>query len=91
MELNNSAYWRMSSVSPTIFGIPCLSYCPIFIFLLHIRVWTLILSILVIGFSGILVKYGYTFSVFIRKISSIIRGNKISQRPWWFIERFRGY
>ncbi len=89
--MNDSSLWRMASISPKILGIPCLAYCPIFIWLIHMRMWTLTLSILIIAFSGVLAKYGYTYSVFIRKISSFLRGKQISAKPWWVIERFRGY
>lgn len=89
--MNNSSLWRMASVSPTVMGIPCLAYCPIFIWLLHFRMWTLMFSIVTIVFSGILARYGYTYTVFIRKILYSFRGKQILARPWWFIERFSGY
>jgi intracellular multiplication protein IcmT len=89
--MNSPALWRMASVSPVIFGIPCLAYCPLFICLLHMKIWTLICSVTIIAFSGVLAKYGYTYTVFIRKIASVLRGKQISSNPWWFIERFRGY
>ena len=75
--MNNSSLWRMASVSPTVMGIPCLAYCPIFIWLLHFRMWTLMFSIVTIVFSGILARYGYTYTVFIRKILYSFRGKQI--------------
>ncbi|WP_229294401.1 type IVB secretion system protein IcmT, partial [Legionella pneumophila] len=56
---------------------------PIFLFLMHIRVWTGVLVLVSAIFFGIIEHYGFTVPVFLRWLRSFLAGSVRSARPWW--------
>lgn len=81
--------WRWASQELTILGIPCIAFFPVFIFLFHFRWWTFYLSITFILFFAILSKFGLSIKVLLRKLSHLLRGNRIYSRPWYYRNRFK--
>ncbi|CAG9261002.1 conserved hypothetical protein [Burkholderia diffusa] len=83
--------WRDVSRIPKLAGIPCIAYLPIFIWLFHMRLWTLYLAGAVIIFFAVLAKYGLTFKVLWAKLVHLLRGSRLYARPWWYRNRFRDH
>lgn len=80
--------WRYASIEPTLLGIPCIAYLPIFIFMYHISWTTFYISVGTIAFYGLLAKFGFTLTVLLGKIQHVLRGTRIYARPWWYRKRF---
>lgn len=80
--------WRYASVEPTLLGIPCIAYTPLFIFMYHISWLTFYIAVGVIVFYGILARLGYPFTVLLNKVLHLLRGSRIYARPWWYRKRF---
>ncbi|MBR4876278.1 MAG: IcmT/TraK family protein [Rhodocyclaceae bacterium] len=80
--------WRHASRTPTLLGIPCVAYLPIFLWLFHMRWWTLYTAVGVIVFSAVLAKFGLTFAVLWQRFLHLLRGSEIYARPWWYRNRF---
>lgn len=78
-----TSHWRDSARSPRFFLVDARAAFPVFLFLLHIRVWTGILVILSAVFFGIVEHYGFTIPVFLRWLRSFLAGTVKSSRPWW--------
>jgi intracellular multiplication protein IcmT len=81
--------WRHASAVPTFLKIPCTAYLPLFIWLFHMRWWTLWCAIGVIVFFAVLARFGLTFKVLWAKFLHRLRGSRIYARPWWYRNRFR--
>ncbi len=78
-----SAHWRDSARNPRFFMVDARAAFPIFLFLMHIRIWTGLLVIVSAIFFGILEHYGFTVPVFLRWIRGFIAGPVKSAQPWW--------
>lgn len=77
------ASWRDSSRAPRFFFIDGLAAFPLLLFLLHIRLWTFILTIGATLFFTILNRYGFTVSVFLRWLRNFLAGPRKLSLPWW--------
>jgi len=84
----NRSVWRDASMTPSLFGIPCIAYTPIFLWLFHIRWWTLYTAIGIIVLFGVLRRFGLTYTVIWHKFAHLLRGSRIYARPWWYRNRF---
>lgn len=80
---SGNAHWRDSARSPRFFLVDARAAFPIFIFLMHIRVWTGVLVLVSAVFFGILERYGFTVPVFLRWLRSFLAGPFKSSQPWW--------
>ncbi|WP_370632118.1 IcmT/TraK family protein [Gilliamella sp. ESL0441] len=89
-NIKKKCIWRHASKTPKLMGIPCISYISLFAWLLHMRMWTFLLSLIILICSALLAKFGITLSVFIRQIQHYLRGSRVTGRPWWYRNRFRG-
>lgn len=78
-----TAHWRDSARSARFFLVDARAAFPIFLFLMHIRVWTAILVIVSAIFFGIIEHYGFTVPVFLRWLRSTLAGPVKSAQPWW--------
>ncbi|WP_220460797.1 IcmT/TraK family protein [Pseudomonas monteilii] len=87
----SASIWQHASRSPKIFGIPCMAFSPIFIFLFHCRMWTFTLAVTVIVFFAVLAHFGLSFKVLWGKVLHLMRGSTIYARPWWYRNRFRDF
>jgi len=78
-----SAHWRDSARSARFFMVDARAAFPIFLFLMHIRVWTGMIVIFSAIFFGILEHYGFTVPVFLRWIRLFFAGSVKTATPWW--------
>ncbi|MDP1602308.1 MAG: IcmT/TraK family protein [Legionella sp.] len=80
---SQTAHWRDSARSARFFIVDARAAFPIFLFLMHIRVWTGVLVILSAVFFGIIEHYGFTVPVFLRWLRNFLSGRIKSAQPWW--------
>lgn len=78
-----TSHWRDSARSARFFVVDARAAFPIFLFLMHIRVWTGVLVLVSVIFFGIIEHYGFTVPVFLRWLRSFLAGSVRSARPWW--------
>lgn len=78
-----TASWRDSARTARFFMVDARAAFPIFIFLMHIRVWTGVLVITSAIFFGILEHYGFTVPVFLRLARCFVAGPVKLSKPWW--------
>lgn len=78
-----TSHWRDSARTARFFMVDARAAFPIFIFLMHIRVWTGMIVILSAVFFAIIEHYGFTVPVFLRWIRSFVAGPVKSSQPWW--------
>lgn len=82
-QFASTSHWRDSARSPRFFIVDARASFPVFIFLMHIRLWTAILVMISFVFFGIVEHYGFTMPVFLRWIRSLLAGPVKSSKPWW--------
>lgn len=82
MRHPESAHWRDSARIPKFFFMDAYSAIPLLLFLLHIRIWTFILAVLVCIFFSILNRFGFSLPVFVRWLRAFIAGNNRYSRSW---------
>ncbi len=80
---DSTSHWRDSARTARFFMVDARAAFPIFLFLMHIRVWTGILVILSAVFFSIIEHYGFTVPVFLRWLRSFAAGPVKSSQPWW--------
>ena len=78
-----NAHWRDSARPARFFIIDAKAVFPIFLFLLHIKLWTFILALAITLFFSMLNRFGYTTEVFFRSARSFFAGNRKMAIPWW--------
>lgn len=78
-----TAHWRDSARSARFFMVDARAAFPIFLFLMHIRVWTGFLVLVSAVFFGIIEHYGFTVPVFLRWLRLFVAGYVKSSNPWW--------
>ncbi|KTD28726.1 phosphoesterase [Legionella israelensis] len=78
-----TTHWRDSARSARFFMVDARAAFPIFIFLMHIRIWTALLVLVSAVIFGIIEHYGFTVPVFLRWIRSFLGGRLKSSQPWW--------
>lgn len=77
------AHWRDSARYPRFFIIDARAAFPILLALIHMRLWTFILALIVTLFFAVLHRYGFTITVFGRWALSLIGGPRKIAVPWW--------
>ncbi len=80
---SETTHWRDSARIARFFMVDARAAFPVFLFLMHIRVWTGLLVIFSAIFFAIIEHYGFTVPVFLRWIRSFIAGSIKSSQPWW--------
>lgn len=80
---SETSHWRDSARSARFFMVDARAAFPIFIFLMHIRIWTGVLVIVSALFFGFIEHYGFTVPVFLRWLRSLLAGKNRSSTPWW--------
>ncbi len=78
-----TAHWRDSARSARFFMVDARAAFPIFLFLMHIRLWTGLMVLASALFFGILEHFGYTVPVFFRTLRTFLAGNIKISKPWW--------
>lgn len=82
-KFSATASWRDSARSARFFMVDARAAFPVFIFLMHIRLWTGLLVLISAVFFAILEHYGYTIPVFLRWLRTFFAGSIKSSQPWW--------
>lgn len=77
------AHWRDSARSARFFIIDARAAFPLLLFLLHIQWWSFTLSVVTMAFFGLLERYGFSLTVFLRWLRSILAGPRKVAIPWW--------
>ena len=80
---SSTAHWRDSARTPRFFIVDARAAFPIFLFLMHIRIWTGCLVLVSLVFFGVIEKFGYTLPVFVRTLRLFFAGPIKSAQPWW--------
>ena len=80
---SDSAHWRDSARNARFFMVDARAAFPIFLFLMHIRIWTGLIVVVSAVFFGIIEHYGFTVPVFLRWLRSVAAGDIKVSRPWW--------
>lgn len=78
-----TSHWRDSARSARFFMVDARAAFPIFLFLMHIRIWTGVLVLVSAVFFAIIEHYGFTVPVFLRWSRSFLAGSIKSSQPWW--------
>ncbi len=78
-----TAHWRDSARNARFFMVDARAAFPIFLFLMHIQVWTGILVIVSLVFFGVIEHYGFTVPVFLRWLRCFFAGRHKFSQPWW--------
>ncbi len=78
-----TAHWRDSARSARFFIVDARAAFPIFLFLMHMHIWTGVLVLVSAVFFGILEHYGFTVPVFLRWLRNVFSGSIKSSQPWW--------
>lgn len=76
-------HWRDSARRTRFFMLDSAAILPIFIFVLHIRLWTFILALILITFFWILERFKFTIPVFFRWLRSTLAGPLRIAKPFW--------
>lgn len=77
------SHWRDSGRIPRFFGIDARSTFPLLLFLVHIKWWTFIVAVIATILFGLIERYGFSATVFLRMIRSLLAGRRKLVRPWW--------
>ena len=78
-----TAHWRDSARSARFFLVDERAAFPVFLFLVHIQVWTAVIVIISAVFFGIIEHFGFTVPVFFRWLLTSIAGDIKLSKPWW--------
>lgn len=68
------SHWRNTARPARFFGIDARACLVVLLFLVHIRLWTLILMILVLALCFMLERFGMTLPVALRRLRSFFAG-----------------
>lgn len=77
------ASWRDSARYPKFFFLDSRAVFPIFIFLVHITLWTFIVALICMTFFSLLMRFGFTLGTFLRFLRAFIAGKRKMAKPWW--------
>lgn len=82
-QINGDAHWRDSAREAKFFFIDANAAFPFFFFLIHIKLWTFVLAVILMSFFTILRRFGYSVEVFLRIFRSFLAGSRKVAIPWW--------
>ena len=82
-RFTRDTHWRDSARHPRFFMIDARAAFPLLLFLMHIRLWTFLVAMIVIIFFAMLERFGFTLTVFFRWLRSFIAGPNKTSSPWW--------
>lgn len=78
-----SSHWRDSARTARFFLVDARAAFPMFLFLMHIRLWTGILVLVSAVFFAIIEHYGFSVPVFLRWLRTTLAGPIKTAKPWW--------
>lgn len=79
----SNAHWRDSARTARFFFIDAKAAFPLFLFLIHIQLWSFILAFIFMVFFTVLNRFGYSVDVFFRIFRSMLAGPRKVAIPWW--------
>jgi intracellular multiplication protein IcmT len=82
-SFSSNAHWRDSARNARFFMVDARAAFPIFLFLMHIRIWTGVVVLFSAIFFAIIEHYGFTLPVFMRWLRLFFSGYIKSSHPWW--------
>ena len=82
-DFSSTAHWRDSARTTRFFMVDARAAFPVFIFLMHIRLWTGLLVLVSAVFFAVIEHYGFTVPVFLRWLRGFFAGSIKSSQPWW--------
>lgn len=82
-QLTENAHWRDSALQAKFFFVDAKAAFPLILFLMHIKLWTFIVAVIVMGFFALLSRYGYSVEVFLRILKATLAGPRKMAIPWW--------
>ncbi len=87
--LISQAHWRDTARSVRFWIFDFRAAFPLFVMLLHIRMWTIITAVIATLFFAALERYGFTVIVFLRSIRTWLAGPRKVVYPWWVRSKSR--
>ena len=82
-QSTGDAHWRDSARPAKFFFIDAKAAFPVILFLMHIKLWTFIVAMVVMIFFTVLSRFGYSVEVFLRIFRSALSGPRKMAIPWW--------
>ena len=79
---DTNTHWRDSARTPRFFIMDAYAFFPILFFMLHIRLWTFLLSLGFMAFFILLERFKFTIPVFARWVRASIAGPLRVAKPW---------
>lgn len=79
---DTNTHWRDSARTPRFFIMDAYAFFPILFFMLHIRLWTFLLSLGFMAFFILLERFKFTIPVFARWVRASIAGSLRVAKPW---------
>ena len=83
MVIPPEAHWRDSARQVRFFGIDARIAFVLFLFLLHVKLWTFILSFVGVVFFILIERFGFSLVVFLRICRGLLAGPRKLALPWW--------
>lgn len=80
---SQNAHWRDSARPARFFIVDAKAAFPIFLFLVHIAVWTLVVAVIAMLFFTTINRFGYSVEVFLRIFRGFFAGKRKTAIPWW--------
>lgn len=77
------AHWRDSARTPRFFLVDAYAAFPLLIWLMHIRLWTLVTAIAFMAFFWVLERFKFRVPMFFRWLRAYFAGPIRYARPWW--------
>jgi intracellular multiplication protein IcmT len=83
IQLTEGSHWRDSARPAKFFFIDARASFPVILFLVHIRLWTFIVAMIMMLFFTVLNHFGYGVGVFFRIFKCVLSGSRKMAIPWW--------
>ncbi len=83
MAILESTHWRDAARNPRFYFMDAFAAFPILFFLMHISLWSFIVSVLCISFFVMLERFKFTIPVFSRWLKATLAGPLRIAKPWW--------
>lgn len=80
---SSEAHWRDSARPAKFFIFDAKAAFPMFLFLIHIKLWTFIVALSAMMFFTILNRFGFSVEVFLRWLRTFLAGPRKIVTPWW--------
>jgi len=77
------AHWRDCARTPRFFFMDAYAFFPLFLFVLHIRLWTFLTALGFMAFFILLERFKFTIPVFARWVRSTLAGPLRVAKPSW--------